>query len=158
MAFNNDYNRGQQNKGVPAPKAVQYKLMEGGNIPVSLFDTTAKSIAESFVKTDEKGSKGQISATQLRRLFDEVKRYERILESGGDWNSQKPYIKMIKSKVAYTVARAKSRNSKAAAYYGNLESFISTGIDQVNDEKQYHILVTLFEAVYGYYYGMNPDK
>lgn len=134
-------------------------------------EKVAKSLAVVSLKKDERGNvikdkKGNpienrygITSTQLRRLFDEVKRYETLIDDDNleSWSLQYPYIKMIKSKVHYTVARAKKREEKNSKYYDNLSAFISEGIDLIKSVKDYHIFVSLFEAVYGFYYENRPD-
>ena len=69
-----------------------------------------------------------------------------------------PYIKMIKSKVAYSVARAAKQKSEEKGVYKNLEAFISSGIDLIKTQEDYHIFVNLFEAAYGFYYELAPSN
>lgn len=138
------------------PEAVRvdsfYTDTEKKIIKPELFDTFAFKIAKSFIGKNEKGV---VTSTQLRRLFDEVKRFEQMLivKKDCEWAELIPYVKMIKSKTAYAVARAAKNKS---AEYKNLETFISSGIDQVKSEKDFHIFVSLFEAVYGFYYEFAP--
>jgi CRISPR-associated protein Csm2 len=166
MAFN-DYRGG----GSPRPQfedksevkpAVEIKSFykSGTDIPLEdLFDEQAQKIAESFVGKNKKGFEIGVSSTQLRRIFDEVKRYERVLlGTETKWEEQLPYIKMIKSKVAYTVARASKTKPEEKGVYKNLEEFISSGINLIKTEKDYHIFVSLFEAVYGFYYEKAPKS
>jgi CRISPR-associated protein Csm2 len=125
-----------------------------------LFEKTAREIAKSFYI--ENGRIG-VSKTQLRRLFDEVKRFEQILETSEDqesrWESQKPYIKMINSKVSYAVARAIENKKEAEKrVYKNLQCFITQGIGLVNTPRDFHVCVSLFEAAYGFYYEINHSK
>lgn len=133
---------------------------EGTSTPVEdLFDGQAQKIAESFVGKNKRGLEIGVSSTQLRRIFDEVKRYERVLlGSETNWEEQLPYIKMIKSKVAYTVARASKTKPEEKNVYKNLETFISSGINLIKVEKDYHTFVSLFEAVYGFYYEKAPKS
>lgn len=138
-----------------------------------LFNEFAEKVAKTFscVKKEEcfdrktqankvKEVRNGVTSTQIRRLFDEVKRYERLIsdEDTSSWEKQYPYIKMIKSKVHYTVARSKKNSKKEdAIYYDNLSFFISEGIDLIKAARDYHIFVSLFEAVYGFYYENRPD-
>ena len=133
---------------------------DGKTVKKDLFDTIAKEIAKTFIATDEKGNNIAVTSTQLRRIFDEVKRFEQLLMVSDDqWVKQLPYIKMIKSKVAYSVARAiKKSNGKDKNVYKNLESFISSGINLIQEKEDYHVFVNLFEAVYGFYYEMAPKN
>lgn len=166
MAYNDysggrgNFNRQQRQDMSQIKPAVEIKSFykPGTDVPEQdLFDKKAQEIAESFVGKDDMGKDIGVSSTQLRRVFDEVKRYERLL-SGTDakWEEHLPYIKMIKSKVAYTVARAAKTKPKERGVYKNLEAFISSGINLIKTEKDYHVFVSLFEAVYGFYYDKAP--
>lgn len=133
-------------------------------IDPKLFDNTANDIAASFYGKNEKGRSAGVSITQLRRLFDEVKRFEQILETSSKdteedtWNKQYPYIRMIKSKVNYTVARMIKTKQDAKKYYDNLSRFISQSIDLVKTREDYFVFSSLFEAVYGFYYENAPKE
>lgn len=136
-------------------------FLEGDKLKDHLFDDIAEKIASSFVGKNNYGNPIGVTPTQLRRIFDEVKRFDRVLETDSSkWTEQKPYIQLIKSKVAYTVARAKNKAPKSdastRAAYDNLYYFISNGIKESIDFEKYHIFVSLFEAVYGFYYEKAP--
>ena len=119
---------------------------------------TVTRIDKRTGKSSEKEERKGVSSTQLRRLFDEVKRYERLVVDDKTWGEQKPYIKMIKSKVHYTVARATKKSSdEEKKFYNNLLSFISDGIDLISDKEDLNVFIALFEAVYGFYYERRPD-
>lgn len=171
MAKYNNQNRNQAQRGgqskEPASERVSlksfYKTTEGKKvIDPDLFDKTAKSYALSFSSKQEDKITGEVSITQLRRLFDEVKRFQQILETATEgeeeavWEKQLPYIKMIRSKVHYTIARMKSQ--KMNRYYDNLAQFISGGIDLIKTREDYFVFSSLFEAVYGFYYEYAPKE
>jgi CRISPR-associated protein Csm2 len=156
---NHSYN-GYGNKsggGYSQPQVSSFTLdgfYKDGKLNPDLFDSKAKEIAKSFTDGDN-----GVTSTQLRRIFDEVKRFEQILTiSNNQWDKQLPYIKMIKSKVAYSVARAINKNYKDKEVYKNLEKFIIKSIDLIQKEEDYHIFVSLFESVYGFYYDLAPKK
>jgi CRISPR-associated protein Csm2 len=124
-----------------------------------LFDKTAEAVAASFTGKDNRGNTYGVSKTQLRRLFDEVKRFEQNLDGTPEnWEKHYPYIRMIKSKVSYNVARAIEKNKGEKDVYERLSKFITEGINLVKDENDYHVFVALFEAVYGFYYEKNPKN
>jgi len=133
-------------------------------VKTDLFDDIAKDIADGFV--GEKTEKGKtkpygVSSNQLRRLYDEVKRFDQKLDgTPGTWAKNLPYINKIKSIVCYNTARAISKNSSEEGVYKNLSKFIIKGLDKklVKDEEDYHVFTALFEAVYGYYWGKNPER
>ncbi|AEB15059.1 type III-A CRISPR-associated protein Csm2 [Treponema succinifaciens] len=135
-------------------KITSFYKADGKTVQEDLFDSVALNVAKSF-----KGKNIGVTSTQLRRIFDEVKRFEQILSlQENQWEKQLPYIKMIKSKVAYSVARAAKQKSEEKGVYKNLEAFISSGIDLIKTQEDYHIFVNLFEAAYGFYYELAPSN
>ena len=137
----------------------QLQFYKSGNtVCTDLFDSTAKKIAESFKEKNKFGNEIGITITSLRRIFDEVKRFKRLIAQDSDFEAQLPYIKMIKSKVTYTVARAIKQKQSEKAVYENLERFITEGIDLIHNKKDYETFVSLFEAVYGFYYELAPEN
>jgi CRISPR-associated protein Csm2 len=171
MAYNNQYNNNgeyqNRNGGQRESKASVLEPViirsfykdDHKTIDPELFDSKAKEVAKSFIGNDDRGYPIGVSSSQLRRLFDEVKRFEQILLLSTDqWDKQLPYIKMIKSKVAYSVARAAAKKDSDKAVYKNLEKFISSSIDQIKKEQDYHVFVSLFEAAYGFYYELAPKN
>jgi CRISPR-associated protein Csm2 len=165
MTTNGGFSSGQKSYGqqpVPQnlPQAVKISgfYESGGNVNSDLFDKTAGAVASSIIG---------VTGTQLRRIFDEVKRFEQLLDtSSGDeedeqkiWKKHEPYIRMIKSKVSYTIARAINKANQADANgYRNLSKFITKCIDLVKDTHDYRVFVALFEAVYGFYYEKAPNR
>jgi len=135
-----------------------YSNAEKKIVKTGLFDEIAKGIASGFVGQGKFGIYG-VSKTQLRRLYDEVKRFEQNLDGTDEtWEKNLPYIKMIKSKTSYNITRAIEKNRNEADVYKKLSEFITGGLDQVNDEKDYNVFTSLFEAVYGFYYEKNPKN
>jgi len=138
-----------------------------GNVNANLFDTKAQEIAKKFIMKNiifnKKKQKNEekvvgVSRHQLRKIFDEVKRLEKILEEKNNWDDIYPLIKLIKSKVAYSTARARKNDKKSANYYSNLSDFIKTSIDKINTKKDYNVFCLLFEAVYGFYYELGGSS
>jgi len=129
-----------------------------------LFDGIARSIADSFVRFVDKGNYKKpygVSRTQIRRLYDEVKRFEQKLDGTDEtWKKHEPFIRMIKSKLSYNIARAKekAKDSDTANGYKNLSEFITKGINQAENEENYRVFTALFEAVYGFYYENAPNE
>lgn len=150
-----------------AEKIVSFYVSGTKNVRPDLFNEFAENVAKTFSKVEvgfdpknpTKERRNGVTSTQLRRLFDEVKRYERLIndDDSKSWDLQYPYIKMMKSKVHYATARAKKNSKYDAKYYDNLSAFISEGIDLIKSVQDYHIFVSLFEAVYGFYYENRPD-
>ena len=165
MAYNQNFRGGgerqfEDKSYTPEPVLIKtYFKEDGKTILPELFDTTASKVAESFIGKNRAGKETGVTSTQLRRIFDEVKRFEQILSASPEqWDAQYPYIRMIKSKVAYQVARAAKDKSDEAGIYKNLEKFISSCIDLVHNREDYSIFVALFEATYGFYYDKAPKS
>jgi len=129
-----------------------------GNIRPELFDQDALEIAHKLVNTtlDKWGKEkaSGVSRHQFRRMFDEVKRLQKNQEDKGDWGRIHPMVKLLKSKIAYTVARMKKNNGREAAYYDSLEAFLLSGIDNIKKPEDLKVFTLLFEAVYGFYYNL----
>ena len=131
---------------------------EGKTVNADLFDGIAKNIADSFVSVKFNKPCG-VGRTQMRRLYDEVKRFEQNLDGTQEkWNKQYPYIRMIKSKLSYNITRAIEKNRDSADGYKKLFDFITEGIRQVKNEDDYRVFAALFEAVYGFYYEKSPRE
>ena len=165
MAYNQNYNGSGEKSFVDkshTPEAVIIKTYykdDGKTVLPELFDSTAAKVAESFVGKNKGGKTIGVTSTQLRRIFDEVKRFEQILSTSPEqWDAQYPYIRMIKSKVAYQVARAAKDKYEEAGIYKNLEKFINSCIDLVHNKEDFMIFAALFEATYGFYYDKAPKS
>jgi len=137
-----------------------YSNEEKKIVKADLFDKIAEGIAGSFVgKNKKRGEPYGVSGTQMRRLYDEVKRFDQNLDGTPEtWEKNYPYIRMIKSKVSYNIARAIEKNRYEEDVYKNLSAFIIKYIELVKDEEDYHVFTSLFEAVYGFYYEKNPER
>ncbi|MDR1836466.1 MAG: type III-A CRISPR-associated protein Csm2 [Treponema sp.] len=129
-----------------------------------LFDGIAKKIADRLGHSVDNGNYKKtygVGRTQIRRLYDEVKRFEQKLDGTDEtWKEHYPFFRMIKSKLSYTIARAKekAKDSDTANGYKNLSEFITKGINQVENEENYRVFAALFEAVYGFYYENAPKE
>jgi len=129
-----------------------------------LFDGIAKKIAGSFVRVVGEGDKKKsfgAGKTQIRRIYDDVKRFEQKLDGTNEtWKEHEPYFRMIKSKLSYNIARAieKAKGDGTVKGYKEFSDFITKGIDQVDNEEHYRVFTSLFEAVYGFYYENAPKE
>ena len=84
---------------IPTPvKIITFYNSDGKTVQKDLFDSVALKVAQSFKGKNKMGKDIGVTSTQLRRIFDEVKRFEQILAlQENQWEKQLPYIKMIKS-------------------------------------------------------------
>ena len=138
-----------------------YSNAEKKIVKADLFDITAEEIARSFINKNKYGDFYGVSGSQMRRLYDEVKRFDQKLDGDPEkWEKNYPYIRKIRAIVSYTVARAieRAKIKDEAKKYENLSAFIMKYIEMVKDEEDYHVFAALFEAVYGFYYEKNPER
>ena len=124
---------------------------QSGNIKVELLDEKALSLAESFVVRDSRSQrlvfKKTLSSAQLRRFFSEFRQLEKKVKVM-DFNRVKPLIKMVKSKASYA---ANPSNPKIPVSFKN---FLIKNIDEINEEKDFEAFMLHFEAVVGFFYGI----
>ncbi len=165
MAYNlNSKGGGEQSfedkSFTPEPVFIKsYYKDDGKTVLPELFDDTATKAAKSFTGKNKYGNSIGVTITQLRRIFDEVKRFEQILSiSPEQWDAQYPYIRMIKSKVAYQIARKISKEPEVVGIYKNFEKFINSCINLIHSKDDYLIFAALFEATYGFYYDIAPKS
>ena len=126
-----------------------------------LFDERAKTYATSIKK---------VSPTQIRRIYDELKRLKRKVEkikneegnnSEQEFRKLLPYLFMEKSKIAYTIARAKkNKRREDAESYDNLKKIIDIFITKQNiqTKEDYIVFCDLMEAILGFHYGEASEK
>ena len=124
---------------------------QSGYIKVELLDEKALSLAESFVVRDPRSQrlvfKKTLSSAQLRRFFSEFRQLEKKVKVM-DFNKVKPLIKMVKSKASYA---ANPSNPKIPVSFKN---FLIKNIDKINEEKDFEAFMLHFEAVVGFFYGI----
>ena len=153
-------NRRNSNSEVIVPSAVTVKgfYNTDGTVKPELFDSEAQKIAASWIGKNGDKSIG-VTSSQLRRVYDEVKRFELLLVPGSNqWEKQYAYIKLIKSKAAYTLTRAGLKDKSLKGLYANLNTFVASSIDLIKTEADYKVFSSLFEAAYGFYYQMANEK
>lgn len=123
------------------------------NIHVELLDQTAKEIAESFVQRNPNNpgrllARTSLSSAQLRRFFTMMRQLEKKVKSTKDFNKVKPLIKMMKSKATYA---ANPGNPKIPNSFKN---FLVENIDRIDNEDDFKAFMLHFEAVVGFFYGI----
>ena len=115
-------------------------LDSNNDIIPELLDRDAQSIATEFYK--------KISTHQVRRFYDEVKRYQADIEKGKPYKDVKPFILMLKSKAKY----AASKLSEMKIFYEFIEGSINKikDADEEIERKRFSAFCLFFEAVYGF--------
>jgi CRISPR type III-A-associated protein Csm2 len=143
----------RQNMGQyrPAGTSPNPPLFDPSKPDRELFDTLAEKQAASL---------NEISSSQLRRFFSEIKELYRRFESGtaamhdpkdrGDYyrSSIEPQFKMIRSKVAYAM-----RPGGQGRVPPDFAEMLRVGIGKVDDHEQFRRFVMHLEAVVGFLYG-----
>jgi len=82
--------------------------------------------------------------TQIRKFFDEVIRFQGMLQSNPQqFDELLPYIKMLNAKAAY----ATGRDLIGTEFKG----FLSESLRQVNDRQDFELFCSFFEAFLGFY-------
>lgn len=120
-----------------------------------LLDEEARNWANRLVTARERNLNG-VSKHQFRRLFEEAKRLQRSMDK--EWESTFPMVKMLKSKTAYAVARAKEKDKWSRDNYDALKTMFDEGISQVKTAEDYNIFCLFLEAVYGFYYELGGSR
>ena len=127
-----------------------------------LLEREALQKANSFVKhydrynkktkkTEKKLTKDSLSSSQLRKFFNEFRQLEKKVGIEG-FDKVKPLIKMVKSKAAYA---SNPDNPKIPISF---KDFLIDNVDLINEEKDFQAFMLHFEAVVGFFYGIEGVK
>lgn len=125
-----------------------YYLNEKGIIKTEMLEAFAEKEAKKLSNATIKNR--DTTTTQLRKFFNEVKALEKRLKDNGDtdeyFSKIMPLVKMLKAKIHYSFGRDKVPKE--------FEEFILTKVDNVRDKNDFKAFVLHFEAVVGYFYGL----
>ena len=132
---------------------------KNGVIRSDLLEKQASEQAEKFIKFYENrrtgrksvDNKGSLSSAQLRKFFNEFRQLEKKVGIEG-FDKVKPLIKMVKSKAAYA---SNPSNPKIPRSFKN---FLNTNLDRIEREKDFQAFMLHFEAVVGFFYGIEGVK
>lgn len=135
--------------GAPALPQIP-ELLKDGNLNPEIFKeelllNTAKALEE-------------VSKSQMRKVFDEIKSFKFVLETGESWDKVYPLILMQKAKISYLCKRKSEDCKRDAEYYKNLKKLIFNLIDMCNSREAYFAYATFMEALYGFYYEIAKVK
>ncbi|GAB4172050.1 MAG: hypothetical protein Kow00108_06600 [Calditrichia bacterium] len=142
---------------------------QNGKVRAELLDKEAEELAKKLVKKVQAGNRKKlvgVSKHQFRRIFDEFKRLDKVLKEKNNWDEVLPLIKLIRSKVAYSVARLKPTNTRyedsrtESECYEFYQKFLFQLINNINTEEDFRTALLVLEAVYGFYYqygGVNKE-
>ena len=133
-----NYSKGQAVKNLP-------KLIfrdEKGYRKKELFTDHAVAYAEAMIK---------MTQTQLRKYYNEVKALESRIKANPDFKSNEALIGLLKSKVAYGMAKETDKNKKEA--FKVLLNMTEQGIEWSTKPEYFEDFVLFFEAVMGFFRG-----
>lgn len=107
-----------------------------------LFSSIAENQAKTVKDSSERGKNNK--PTQIRKFYDEVIRFNSIVETNPDeFDNILPYLKMLNAKAAYAVGRKLVSEE--------FKQFISESLSQIKDKDDFSAFVGLFESFIGYY-------
>lgn len=130
--------RGQQ-QSINLPQIKDLKILTR-----DLLTTDAKNWAESFAS-------GNLSATQLRKYYNEIKAIEAKIEGEKEENKDIAFGKydaifaMLKSRVAYD----KTRLGKN--FPDSFKTFVDGYVDKVKSFQEFTNFTLLFESILGFF-------
>jgi CRISPR-associated protein Csm2 len=110
--------------------------------------------AQAYGEMFAKDRKAQVSSSQLRAFYGDVKALEQKITQGGEGAFERFYylVKMLKSKASYVQGkRAGGQVSEA------FRDFIHACVDAIETEEDFQAFVKFFESTVGFYYGAGGE-
>ena len=134
-------------------------------IKTSLLEKQALEWAKHFIDRERKTRDKPLSSSQLRKFHFEVKTIEERLnnkikqseipeKTDDEFSKMKPFIKLLKSKVAYA-CRTPGKERKVPETF---KKYIDDMIDKIHDYKDFKAFSLCFDAVVGYFYGEGGSR
>lgn len=93
----------------------------------------------------------KMTQTQLRKYYNEVKALESRIKANPDFKANEALIGLLKSKVAYGLAKETDKNRKEA--FKVLLNMTEQGIEWSTKPEYFEDFVLFFEAVMGFFKG-----
>ncbi len=117
---------------------------EKRQIDPQLFSETAETLAKK-INQERLGSRDKLNKpTQVRKFFDEVIRFQGMSQADpAQFAELLPYIKMLNAKAAYAAGRD--------LIGPDFKGFLSDSLKQVNDQQDFELFCSFFEAFLGFY-------
>jgi len=123
---------------------------EDGKIRPELLDTEASTVANGILN---------VSPTQMRRIFDQIKQLQKRLDGGETWPDIDPLVRLQKAQLAYTIRRGKKNGGRQKeGSWDSLQRYLEEGINSIKTEKDYRVFCMMMEAVYAYHYARTPER
>lgn len=141
-----DRPQGRRDDRDPAPEIDVAPIRFGEKIDPRLYS----DIAENAAKTVGVGPRyNKNKATQLRRFYDElVMLQEKVGSDKSRFDQQRPFIQMLKAKVAYAKGRDKVDE--------NFEKLLRRVVDEVSDPETLRQAKLFMEAFMAFYKVHGP--
>lgn len=122
-------------------------------VRATLIAEHARAYGELFA--DARNRDTQVSSSQLRAFYTDVKALERKIEEGGPGAFDRFFylVKMLESKVSYIQGkRSGGRVSR------EFRDYIHTCIDAIETEEDFKAFLKFFESTVGFYYGAGGER
>ncbi len=113
-----------------------------------LFTVKAEELAKAIY-----GDKKEplTNKNQIRNFYDKLLRYhDEVFLEKKDFEEVKPFVKMLISKAEYAKGRKVAK--------GEFVDFIKTGVSKINSKEDLRTFKLLFEAVIGFFVGIEFDR
>ncbi|MDD4527944.1 MAG: type III-A CRISPR-associated protein Csm2 [Candidatus Margulisbacteria bacterium] len=126
-----------------------WKDKEKGIVNAELFSKKAEEIVISLTSVNkwEKIEK-ELDKNQIRKFYNDVLTIKSKINSSEnielEFERQKPYLNMLRAKVAYARSRKHIRGD-------NFVLFITNSLNEVNDVQDFKVFCSLYEAVIAYF-------
>ncbi len=120
-------------------------------VRADLMAEHAQAYGELFASRNRRN---QVSSSQLRAFYGDVKALEKKIEQGGEDAFDRFYylIKMLKSKASYVQGkRTGGRVSKA------FRDYIHACVDAIETKEDFEAFLKFFESTVGFYYGAGGE-
>ena len=119
-------------------------LDDKNGIRPELLDTEAMDVAEEFQRAG-------ITTNQLRKFYDEVKKYERDMDlKKKNFSEIEPLIYMLKSKAKYATNNKKRGMYKLYDFMDKCIANIKNAATEKLKKENYKAFCLFFEAAYGF--------
>jgi len=126
-----------------------WKNKKEKHIDPELFSSKAEQVAKKIFE-EQQNSKGKANKpTQIRKFYDEVIRFESILQGiseekqKDEFDRMLPYLKMLNAKAAYAMGRDLVSKS--------FKDFIANSLSKIQDKDDFDAFASFFEAFMGFY-------
>jgi CRISPR-associated protein Csm2 len=143
MKVDPNFMRGGYHKTTPSGERV---------VRDDLMTDHAQAYGELFASRDRRT---QVSSSQLRAFYGDVKALELKIRQGGPEAFEKFYylVKMLKSKASYV--QGKRSGGRVSETF---RDYIHKCVDAIETEDDFKAFLKFFESTVGFYYGAGGER